>query len=392
MSLQRKDPHSQDATGPADIDELATVKRAIRRRIVQGAFGKREYLKGIAEHGMGLEALGRAQIRRLEIGGLSQESVAKVLRSIKRVTDWPKLWEEAGDEMAAAGNHRAASFAFLYGTHWAVIRDEMRERLMNKALAEYQRVDHAAPLEPLTLPIAGRHVAAYLQVPENVEGEAPVILLYGGITAFKEEMHLQSEMLLRAGIAVCRIDLPGYGQTEGVLDLPWLDEIPRAIIDRLIADERIDENRVFSAGICAGGIFATACAYVYPISEVVLISTPYDPIHFMMHATVPMYEALENATGLTTEDVVDLFAGVEIPRRNQSLYSSLCLFYGERDEMVPPSVVQQFENTVMGPVTSYVYADQNHACIGRMDEVFETIISRIHERGQVMDVEEEDVA
>jgi dipeptidyl aminopeptidase/acylaminoacyl peptidase len=103
--------------------------------------------------------------------------------------------------------------------------------------------------------------------PGGGNGRAPALLWMHGRTVSKETDPGRYLRLMRAGIGVCAIDLPGHGERfDAALQAPgrtldlimqMIDEID-AIVDALPAETGFDVDRLAIGGMSAGGMAALA--------------------------------------------------------------------------------------------------------------------------------------
>ncbi len=119
--------------------------------------------------------------------------------------------------------------------------------------------------ERSTLRRLGRDVPALLVEPERGAGAAaaPVLLWLHGRTVSKEIDSARYTRLMRAGVGVCTLDLPGHGEREdAALQAPEAlpDLLAQAVaeLDAVLDDLRgvpwVDADRLAIGGVSAGGM------------------------------------------------------------------------------------------------------------------------------------------
>jgi pimeloyl-ACP methyl ester carboxylesterase len=130
-----------------------------------------------------------------------------------------------GERHAADGKAAAARDAFYqaYGFYFlgrfpCPNHDDKLESY-RRSLDAYQRFGRLqeSPIEVVELPFAGRAgegttITAYLRRPAGRDTH-PLVLMWGGVDAWKEEMTALSDLLVRAGIATLAVDNVGTGQS-----------------------------------------------------------------------------------------------------------------------------------------------------------------------------------
>jgi esterase FrsA len=120
------------------------------------------------------------------------------------------------------------------------------------------------PVERIEMPFDGRTgegkaSIGLLRRPKDIS-RPPVVVVWGGIDAFKEER--SSEAYLRAGVATLAVDMPGVADAPlaGSEDAERLWD---AIFDYLEARTDLDGGRVGIHGGSTGGYWATKLAHTH---------------------------------------------------------------------------------------------------------------------------------
>lgn len=195
---------------------------------------------------------------------------------------WAAAWVAQGDAHAetaakaeADGDAEAArdawyqAYGFYFLGRFPCPNHPDKLASYRKEVAAYQRFGrYADPLiEVVTVPFDGREgegdeITFYVRMPEGIESP-PVIVMWGGVDAWKEEMTILTEGLARAGLATVALDNVGTGQSpikagpDGERQfLPVLDWVERA--------GRFAPGRVAIVGRSFGGHWATKLAHLFP--------------------------------------------------------------------------------------------------------------------------------
>ena len=79
-----------------------------------------------------------------------------------------------------------------------------------------------------------------------------VVINFGGIDSYKPECHEYDEELLRAGLGVCAMDMPGVGEAP-IKGSTTAESLFSAVIDYLCGREDIDACRIAILGRSFGG-------------------------------------------------------------------------------------------------------------------------------------------
>ena len=129
-------------------------------------------------------------------------------------------YESAGNSHDRAGRPEEAREAFLMAYtcytigRYPVPHSPGKQECARKSLELFMRAGRyfTPPLEVLEIPFrAGGVIRAFLRMPEGA-GPSPVVINFGGIDSYKPECHEYDEELLRAGLGVCAMDMPGVGE------------------------------------------------------------------------------------------------------------------------------------------------------------------------------------
>jgi esterase FrsA len=227
------------------------------------------------------ELLGRAKENRNPFLFTVYDEVAAVvsgLRSVDRgkwATDFSALavpYEEKAAKAAAAGDTAGAMKAYLIAYDYYHVARYPAPNSPGKLLAYRKSQENflkAAryfdpPLERVEMPFPGRTgegtvSVGYLRKPKRA-ARPPILVLWGGIDAFKEERRV--EPFLRAGIATLTIDMPG------VADAPLAgsedgERLWDAVLDWIDARHDVDSSRKAILGGSTGGYWATKVAHTH---------------------------------------------------------------------------------------------------------------------------------
>ena len=123
------------------------------------------------------------------------------------------------------------------------------------------------PLERVALPFdgregEGREVVFYVRRPQGVV-RPQVVVMWGGVDAWKEEMTELSEQLLRQGLATVAMDNVGTGESP-VVAVPDAERQFLPVLDWVAAQPDVDGQRPAILGRSFGGYWATKLAHQQP--------------------------------------------------------------------------------------------------------------------------------
>lgn len=195
---------------------------------------------------------------------------------------WTAVWRPAGDAARDAaqqaernGNtaeaeplYRAASGLYFMGrfpspNHPAKQACAVLERESYVAAARFWE----SPIERIAIPFAGRDdegdaVVFYLRRPPGVTNP-PVVVMWGGVDAWKEQMTAVSDALLAKGFATIAMDNAGTGESpvRGTVDG---ERAFVAVLDWAAAQQDLDGARCGLLGRSFGGYWVTKLVHQIP--------------------------------------------------------------------------------------------------------------------------------
>ena len=201
--------------------------------------------------------------------GLDAESWTRVWGgAADQVRDAATRAEREGRNQEAAALYSRASGLYFMGrfpcpNHPAKERCAVAERETYLAAARFWK----PPIERIAVPFAGRagegrEVIGLLRRPPGV-ARPRVVVMWGGVDAWKEQMTVMSDAFLARGLATIAMDNAGTGESpvKGVVDA---DRQFVAMFDWAAAQADLDASRVGCLGRSFGGYWATRLAHLHP--------------------------------------------------------------------------------------------------------------------------------
>ena len=192
---------------------------------------------------------------------------------------WARAWGAAADRFAAeaaaaadtASRRKALlqAYRFSFVGRYPVPNHPAKQRQYERARSfflEAAGLDDP-PMDRVTVPFEGREgegsqVVFYVLRPHGIE-RPPVVLLWGGIDRWKEEMYDRVGSLLRSqGFAVLLLDMPGVGESP-VLAGRDAERQWAPVFDWLAERDDLDGNRCAAIGASFGGYWAMKLAYTH---------------------------------------------------------------------------------------------------------------------------------
>jgi len=211
--------------------------------------------------------------------------VPAAVRTIAALDDldpvpWSRTWlssasafEEQAEAAEAAGDRAAAraawfqAYQFAFMGRFPVPTHSSKVEAYERSRTYFLRaVSLDEPIvERIEVPFSGREgegdrVSFYVARPTGVENP-PVVIIWGGIEAWKEEMLFGAEQFWGRGIATVLVDMPGVGEAPilaGVDAERMFDPV-----FTWIENSDFDSERVAVLGASFGGYWATKLAHTH---------------------------------------------------------------------------------------------------------------------------------
>lgn len=227
--------------------------------------------------------LSKLQARTHPMNMLDQAEGAALINALTGLDGdtWAGVWGSAGDAMreraaaaersgdaAAAALYMKASGLYFMGrfpcpNHPAKQRCAVMERETYLAAARYWEV----PVVQVKIPFQGRsgegtEIVFLYRRPPGI-ARPPVVVMWGGVDAWKEQMTGASDALLAKGIATIAMDNAGTGESpvRGVLDA---ERQFLAVFAWASAQADLRGEKVGCLGRSFGGYWATKLAHTHP--------------------------------------------------------------------------------------------------------------------------------
>jgi esterase FrsA len=180
---------------------------------------------------------------------------------------WAATWGAAADRFANQADSREAwleAYHLSFLGRYPVPNHPDKERQYERArefFLQATRLDDP-PVERIVVPVDGRELPFYVLRPGGIE-RPPVVMVWGGIDTWKEEMYERTGTLFRSkGFAVLLIDMPGVGESP-VLAGPEAEQQWTPVFDWLEAQDDLDAGRCAAVGASFGGYWAMKLAYTH---------------------------------------------------------------------------------------------------------------------------------
>ncbi len=262
------------------------VPHLLRSQLLRPGFVRMSLRLGMAQQ---MPAWAKLQFTN---AGVSAEDLDRVLGRITSLGSWADEWESLGrsHEQAArdaltlgrqrdaAGHFLAASAAYNFA-QYVIFIDLDRKRALHESCVRAYAAGAPyfdPPAIPFEVPYRRRAMQGYLRLP-SIQGPAPVVVLFHGTNAVKEELHWWSDALLDRGIATLTFDGPGLGHTFHRLSMVAEPRpVGMAILNQIEARPELNPNAVALFGQSLGGYMAIRmAAHDRRVRAVAAVSPPY---------------------------------------------------------------------------------------------------------------------
>jgi len=168
------------------------------------------------------------------------------------------------DDPAARRDALLQAYRFSFIGRYPVPNHPAKERQYERArefFREATRLDDP-PVQRVAVRLDDGELPFYVLRPRDVE-RPPVVMIWGGIDTWKEEMYERTGTLFRSqGYAVLLLDMPGVGESPvraGVdAERQWTP-----VFDWLAQQDDLDAGRCAALGASFGGYWATKLAYTH---------------------------------------------------------------------------------------------------------------------------------
>jgi dienelactone hydrolase len=318
--------------------------------------------------------------------GVSAEDLDRVLGRITSLTSWVDEWESLGRaheqgardalalgrERIAAQRFLAASAAYNFG-QYVVFLDVNRKRMLHEACV--RTYAQAAPLfdvpaRPFEVMYRRRPMRGLLRVPPG-RGPKPVVVLFNGTNAVKEELHWWSESFLERGIATIMFDGPGMGQTFHRLSMVAEPRpIGVAVLDRIEGCPELDPKAVAFLGMSLGGYMAIRMATHEPrIRAVAAVSPPYSADIYWNFTLSGMRRELAALYGIEEREMTSVIEKITLADVLGRLRCPLMVSGGGHDHITPASEAWRIFETAPGERELVFYPKGAHDCFNVLSDL-----------------------
>jgi dipeptidyl aminopeptidase/acylaminoacyl peptidase len=207
----------------------------------------------------------RLERRAHPLDGVDEDAAREAIAALSGLDpeSWAATWGAVADRFAAQGDWvQAYRFSFL--GRYPVPNHPAKERQYERAREFFLKAVSLddPPVTRVTVPVDGAELPFYVLRPAGVE-RPPVVMVWGGIDTWKEEMYERTGTLFRSkGYAVLLLDMPGVGESP-VLASRDAERQWTPVFDWLAEQDDLDATRVAAVGASFGGYWAMKLAHTH---------------------------------------------------------------------------------------------------------------------------------
>lgn len=329
-----------------------------------------------------------------------------LLKGLRRVAEErlqeAEAAEAAGHLLTARDEyHRAAK---LFGrAQWMIFDDTpLKRELHRKCVQAYERVIalNDYPMEKISVELNGGRVYAVLHLPPDAEN-VPCVLFCPGLDMIKEDYpNVESNALIKRGLAVLSFDGPGHGETRMDGGLRWevsaegdnYEACATVLVDYLNTRPEIDSSRLAVFGISQGSYWGPRMAAAERRLKACacMMGSFYEQGFDLGQPTFK--ENLMYMTGSETETEVDeLVPAITLDGLEERIGCPLLVLHGELDELTPEEDARRFIDRAVNanPRELVIYENEFHPLGGVSPQVFNKVADWLHDR-LIRDLKAED--
>lgn len=320
---------------------------------------------------------------RLAAMDLPPDITLEALRKVRALSDWDLAWtwaaqrflsdsrthQRMGRRAEAALSQRHAALAYHIAS--ILVFDDLRKVRTLRDACSTLYTQSIRVLQPDVRRVEiwwrAARLPAYLALPADPTGPAPLVVLLNGSSTSKEETFLWSAPLRARGFAVMALDWPGSGESALTVEpTADCDDLTHGLFAFAELEPALDSSRVALLGFSLGGaVAARAAAHDRRVRALVAVTPPYDPRPWF-DRTVPLMRRHIAAIAGGAEAARRLCGEFALPGVIEHTSSPILVLGAGRDLIVPPEEALRYCAAAGSRGTLLWYPDGAH---GLYDEL-----------------------
>ncbi len=367
----------QVRTGRLDV----LVPHLIRGQLLRPGFVRMSLKLGVAR-----QMPSWAKLQFLN-AGVARPDLERVLGRITGLESWADEWERLGverhadgqaamalgDRRKAARNFLAASSAFNF-SQYVIFMDTRRKRALHEACVNSYA--EAAPLadppaQRIEVMFRRRPMVGYLRVPRGAMGPVPVVVMFNGTNAVKEELHWWSDAFIARGLATIVFDGPGMGETFHRLSMVGEPRpVGVAILNYIETRPELDPGAISFVGLSLGGYCAIRMASHDPrVKAVAAVSPPFSADVYWKVTLAGMRRELAALYSIQEHEMEKVIDRITLANDLPNLVCPLLVAGGGQDHITPGTEAWRIFDAARGEREIVFYPRGGHDCFNVMSEL-----------------------
>lgn len=318
--------------------------------------------------------------------GVDPRDLEFVLGRIVSLESWADEWEslarahEQGARDALALGRRAeagrrylsASAAYNFAQYVVFLDIERKRALHDSCVRAYAcgAPYYDPPAEIVEITHRRRSMRGILRVPPG-EGPWPVVVLFNGTNAVKEELHWWSDALLQRGMATLALDGPGLGETFYRLTMVIEPRgVAPAILNAIESRPELDPGAVAFLGMSLGGYLVIRMAAQEPrVRAVAAVSPPYSADIYWNVTLSSMRRELAALYGTSEAEMGRAIERITLADVLDELRAPLLVAGGGRDLITPGEEAWRIFDGARCPRELVYYPRGAHDCFNVLSDL-----------------------